>query len=159
MKLDLSKLKHVEHKADGKITAQCPACAAKGGDAKGDHLVVFRDGKFGCVLHEKDKAHNRVILKLVGLDDRGDSSSSCRLTVTPMRVADSTVLMKVGRLGRVKPSPTTNEGDAKPHPEAGDGPQEPTESRPYPPADAAGSEQWVDGMEEDLQRFLAESVN
>lgn len=105
MKLDLSNLKHVQHKPDGKTTAQCPACAADGGDAKGEHLVIFRDGKFGCVASPKDKAHNRKILELVGIGDRGDGGSGCRLTVKPLVVEESKVLMKVGRLGRVKPSP------------------------------------------------------
>ena len=105
MKIDQSKLKHVVRKADGKIAAQCPACAAEGGDAKGKHLVVFKDGKFGCVLYEKDKTHNRTILRLVGTDDRGGGGYGCRLSVKPMQVKDSEVLMKVGRLGRAKPSP------------------------------------------------------
>ena len=116
MKLDQSKLKNVVRKGDGKITAQCPACAADGGDAKGEHLVVFRDGKFGCVLYEKDKAHNKLILKLAGSNDRGDGGSGCRLSVRPLRVEDSTVLMKVGRLGRVKPSPEQKRADVTPIP-------------------------------------------
>jgi hypothetical protein len=102
MKIDQSKLKNVVSKGDGKITAQCPACAAEGADAKGDHLVVFRDGKFGCVVNEKDKTHNRLILQLAG--ERGGGGEDCRLTVEPMRVPESAVLMKVGRLGRTKPA-------------------------------------------------------
>ncbi len=118
MKIDQSKLKNVVRKGDGKITAQCPACAAEGGDAKAEHLVIFKDGKFGCVLYEKDKAHNRAILKLAGTDDRGDGGTSCRLTVKPVRVEDSKVLMKVGRLGRVKPSPEEKRVDPTPDPAA-----------------------------------------
>lgn len=40
-----------------------------GGDAKGEHLVIFRDGKFGCVVNGKDKARNRKILTWNGCDD------------------------------------------------------------------------------------------
>ena len=122
MKIDQNKLKNVVRKGDGKIAAQCPACAADGGDAKGEHLVVFKDGKFGCVLYEKDKAHNKLILKLAGSGDRGDGGASCRLSVKPMRVEESKVLMKVGRLGRVKPGPCPSED--KP-PSAGDASAEP----------------------------------
>ena len=114
MKIDQSKLKKLVRKADGKVTAQCPACAADGGDAKGEHLVLFKDGRFGCVLYEKDKEHNRKILKLAGSDERGNGGASCRLTVNPMRVEESTVLMKVGRLGRVKPSPEEKRCDPTP---------------------------------------------
>ena len=64
--IDVSRLMNVSCKTNGEIVAQCPACAAAGGDSKGDHLIVFPDGKFGCVAHSKDKAHNRKILKLVG---------------------------------------------------------------------------------------------
>lgn len=35
----------------GKITARCPACAEEGHDNKGNHLCIFADGKFACVLH------------------------------------------------------------------------------------------------------------
>ncbi len=105
----------------------------------------------------------KAILKLAGSNDRGDGGSGCRLSVMPMQVEKSRVLMKVGRLGRVKPSPTTNEGDAQSHHQAGVGPQGPTESLPVRPAAEAGNEgdtePWADGMTEDLQRFLAESVN
>ena len=44
MSLDVAKLKQVREK-EGNITAQCPACAEKGGDAKGDHLIIYPDGK------------------------------------------------------------------------------------------------------------------
>jgi hypothetical protein len=102
MKLDLSKLQNVKHLSGGKTTAQCPACVADGGDTKGDHLAIFADGKFACVVHPKDKEHNRTILRLSGSPTAGQPA--CRLTVKPVRVEDSKVLMKVGRLGRVKPA-------------------------------------------------------
>ena len=41
MKIDLSRLKNIEHKSDGKTVAQCPACAAAGNDTRGEHLVIF----------------------------------------------------------------------------------------------------------------------
>ena len=105
MKLDLSKLQNVRHLSGGKTTAQCPVCAADGGDAKGEHLIIYPDGKFGCVVCPKDKAHNKAVLQLVGAHGQGGGGPTCRLTVRPVRVEESRVLLKVGRLGRVKPSP------------------------------------------------------
>ena len=105
MKLDLSKLQNVRHLSGGKTTAQCPACAADGGDSKGEHLVIYADGRFGCVVCPQNKAHNKAILKLSGTHDQGGSGLICRLTVKPVQVEESRVLLKVGRLGRVKPSP------------------------------------------------------
>ncbi len=59
MKLDLNKLLNVKRPGGGKTTAQCPACAADGGDAKKEHLVIYADGRFGCVVQPKDKDHNK----------------------------------------------------------------------------------------------------
>jgi hypothetical protein len=64
MPLDLSKLKNVV-KLNEKTTAQCPACHQAGGDRKGNHLVIFPDGRFGCVVFPGDKEHRRQIARLV----------------------------------------------------------------------------------------------
>lgn len=65
--LDLSRLVNAKTRG-GKITAQCPACAATGADKQGDHLVVFDDGygKWGCVAFAGDKEHRRQIAVLIG---------------------------------------------------------------------------------------------
>ena len=65
MKIDHSKLKKVVPKKDGNIEAQCPACNAAGHDATGNHLIVYPDGKFGCVVNQHDAGHNKEILDLV----------------------------------------------------------------------------------------------
>lgn len=133
MKLDLSKLQNVRHLSGGKTTARCPACAAGGGDTKGDHLVIFANGKFGCVKYPQDKAHNKAILKVAGSNGRG-GGTVCRLSVTPMRVDESKVLMQVGRLGRPKPSPgQTDDHLTPPQAEAPNLP-EVAEGRPERPA-------------------------
>lgn len=137
MKLDLSKLQNVKHLSGGKTTAQCPACAADGGDAKKEHLVIYADGKFGCVVHPKDKDHNKAILKRAGTGDRKDGGSGCRLTVKPMRVEDSKVLMKVGRLGRVKPTPSQLSNQPSPPQEASPKSPDVAECRPACPAPVA----------------------
>ena len=65
MSLDVSKLKNVQHK-DGKIIAECPACAAHGHDATGDHLIIYDTGAYGCVANQGDQAHSKEIYKLAG---------------------------------------------------------------------------------------------
>jgi hypothetical protein len=65
MKLDISRLKNLVERS-GKITAQCPACASAGGDRKGEHLVLFPTGAYGCVVHQGDKDHLRLIAQLLG---------------------------------------------------------------------------------------------
>jgi hypothetical protein len=88
-KIDTSKLKNVVAKPDGSIVAQCPACAAAGGDATGNHLKVYADGKFGCVTNPKDKDHNKEILKLVGGGD-GKARERPKVKIRPHWVPPAT---------------------------------------------------------------------
>jgi hypothetical protein len=64
--IDMSKLQNVVPMA-GKTVARCPACAADGRDTTGNHLIVFEDGRFGCVCHPGDSNHRREIWRLVGV--------------------------------------------------------------------------------------------
>lgn len=73
MKIDTTKLKHAKKRVrDGQniIIARCPACEEEGSDNKGEHLIVFADGRFGCVVNpiedEESHDHRRRILELVG---------------------------------------------------------------------------------------------
>ena len=97
MKIDISKLKHVVKKPDGGIVAQCPACAAAGGDATGNHLIVFPDGKFGCVVNRGDKNHNKEILKLAGADDGAVAETHGKVKVRAYKIAKTTVIQTVCR--------------------------------------------------------------
>lgn len=69
LKIDLDKLENVHPNGD-RHKAQCPACAEEGGDDSGNHLIVYEDGRFGCVMFQGDegKEHRRRILELAGLD-------------------------------------------------------------------------------------------
>ena len=96
MKIDIQKLKNVVPKTEGQIEAQCPACAAAGGDRKGNHLVVYPDGKYGCVANQGDKNHNKEILELVGMED-DDEFIPRKVTVRPFKLPPSRSLMKVPR--------------------------------------------------------------
>jgi hypothetical protein len=67
MSLDLKKLENVE-RSGKKIIAGCPACIAQGADGTKDHLVYWPDtGKFGCVAHQDDAAHRKLIFRLAGI--------------------------------------------------------------------------------------------
>jgi len=59
--LDIDKLENVTDKF-GKIVARCPACAIKGRDRQGNHLVVFPTGHWSCVVG--DKNHRKEIYKI-----------------------------------------------------------------------------------------------
>lgn len=63
-----SKLKHIQRRSD-RIVAQCPACAEADADKSGDHLVIFPDGKYGCVANPGDTTHRQRIWHLVGSTD------------------------------------------------------------------------------------------
>ena len=102
--LNLQKLKKVVQK-DGKIEAQCPACAAAGADSTGNHLVVYPDGKYGCVANPGDEEHSKLVFKLVG---HRDGAAVHQLAIRRLEIGESKVLMKIGRLGRQKPTPVGN---------------------------------------------------
>ena len=97
-RVDVTKLDQVVLK-DGKTVARCPACAARGGDAKGNNLVVFPDGRFGCAAHPSSKSHNRQILDLVGVTV-ADEKIRYHVPVRPVIHPPSTVIRTFGRVGR-----------------------------------------------------------
>lgn len=85
--LNFELLDKVRHRATGKITARCPACAEIGGDRGGNHLVVFPNGKFACAAWPGDGEHRRRINALAGLpvkvqsqpiQGRGHNEHRCR---------------------------------------------------------------------------------
>ena len=66
MGLKIELLVGARTREDGSIEAQCPACAAGGGDTEERHLVVFPDGAYGCVAYQGDTVHNKEIYSIVG---------------------------------------------------------------------------------------------
>jgi hypothetical protein len=138
--IDLTKLKNVVKK-DGKTVAQCPACAAVGADTKGDHLAIFEDGKFACVANPGDKTHNKEIHKLVG---KGGTASSAPPTLQIKRqlIPESSIVMKIGRLGRRKPTSaetTSSEAAATEQPEGStEKESNAAQGTPEPPAESKG---------------------
>jgi len=68
--IDLDKLENLKPDSNG-WTAACPLCRHEGHDKTGNHLKIYPNGAFGCVLNQKDKAHNAGILQLVGTESDG----------------------------------------------------------------------------------------
>ena len=67
MSLDLQRLEKVRQRGR-KTIARCPACAASGGDRRGEHLVIFEDGRFGCAACPKDTEHRKQIWEQAGVN-------------------------------------------------------------------------------------------
>lgn len=97
MSLNLMKLKNVK-RHNGKVTAQCPACADEGGDKKGDHLFINADGKFGCVVNpgEGGKEHRQQIFALAGDDGPGT------IVVRPVERNPAPVVLVEGIMKQLK---------------------------------------------------------
>lgn len=92
MPLDATKLVGVQ-RYHGKITAQCPVCQ----ENSRSHLVIFPDGKFGCVVNS-DPSHRKEIWRLIGTDAPGTTSDEERMpevepppTTWPLSILDRLV--------------------------------------------------------------------
>jgi hypothetical protein len=70
MGLDILKLENVK-KEGSKTIARCPACAEEGMDNNGNHLVIYPDDRFACVVNQDDEGHKhrQRIFELVGDDE------------------------------------------------------------------------------------------
>lgn len=68
MSLDVRKLAVSRRLEDGTVVGRCPACAAVGQDRSGEHLVIYPDGRFGCVVHPGAAGwlHRKAIWEAVG---------------------------------------------------------------------------------------------
>ncbi len=102
LQIDISKLTNVVQKT-GKIVARCPACKTRGGDLKGNNLVVFEDGRFGCAAAAKDQDHNRLILKLTGV--RKAQEMTFHVPVRRMYCPPTRTIRIVGHPGRTSATP------------------------------------------------------
>jgi len=87
--------KEIKETASGYVTA-CPACRSAGGDTKGEHLLVYPDGGFACVLwplgHPDEDAraeHRSQIRKALGL-------SGGEGWATPVDTSAQDAVIKVG---------------------------------------------------------------
>lgn len=89
MSLDVKRLEKVRELAGGVTQARCPACAEDGGDTKGQHLRIYPNGRYGCCVHPKDRAHRKRIFALVGERQRRSFSVKVVGTAKPAEPARS----------------------------------------------------------------------
>ena len=124
-----------------------------GADSTGNHLVVYPDGKYGCVANPGDDEHSKLIFKLVG---QRDGAVSHQLAIRRLEIGESKVLMRIGRLGRSYPTPVGNGGEEEPPQQ---NPVEVEQERPDgPPEEALAVEPSAPGeiTPEMARRFLDE---
>ena len=71
--IDLDKLEGKIRQSDSSFVAMCPACAEQGRNTKSkNHLRVWPDLRFNCVVSTGDRQHNARILQLVGTESTDD---------------------------------------------------------------------------------------
>lgn len=76
MSLDLAKLENVRPRGTGWQSA-CPACRTTGKDRRGNHLRIFEDEAYHCVVgSDSDPNHNREIRGLAGKKEGGISTKT-----------------------------------------------------------------------------------
>jgi DNA polymerase-1 len=100
MSLIMGKLEGVEFRGD-KFIAVCPACREQGADKSGDHLVVYPDGRFGCVVHPRDELHRRRIWWLAGDQEDLPDSGADNLGVRAKSSGEIKVVKRVSFRGAV----------------------------------------------------------
>lgn len=100
MPLDTNKLENTRRQGDGKVVARCPACAAEGRDETGNHLVVYPDGRFGCVANPQNTAHRKAIFKLCGVVSDVPRQPKA-IEIRPKSAPKRGVGVVLGRFGRV----------------------------------------------------------
>ncbi|HEY6154644.1 MAG TPA: hypothetical protein VIW07_12965 [Candidatus Udaeobacter sp.] len=118
MSLDLSKLDNLHEMAE-KTIARCPACAEKGEDRSGDHLVVRPDGRFGCVVYSgitpEAKRHRSRIFALCGVHETSPLTVNALANTGDVQDARPIKTDILGRLGRLFVSrPAPGPADATP---------------------------------------------
>lgn len=98
--INRNNIKNMKTKADGSKVGQCPACAAFGGDKKGEHLFVSDSGGFSCIAHPRDKEHNRLIMDLLGSPTETKTSPERypHVTVRPKITPERKVICSFGRM-------------------------------------------------------------
>lgn len=85
--IDQEKLENVQRQGDGSIICRCPACNLEGQDKTGNHLKIWPDNAFSCIVNVSDKVHNGIILQLVGTES--DGSAPIVIPQPQMQIAQS----------------------------------------------------------------------
>jgi hypothetical protein len=82
------------------IIARCPACAESGHDQKGEHLYLYADGRFGCVVYPaaEGMAHRQRIFKLAGMEEHQTKFRINRIQQFTRQPIIENILGLLGRL-------------------------------------------------------------
>lgn len=107
MALNLNKLEKVRGHSKGATIARCPACAEEGNDRIGEHLIIYRDGRFGCVANAKDGQHNQRIFALAG--ENAVNSDHREIDVRLFTAKESEVILHLGEFPRFRSGPRTQQ--------------------------------------------------
>ena len=101
MGLEISKLENVKQQ-DLKTTARCPACAEEGMDNNGNHLVIYPNDSFACVVNQGDEGHKhrQHIFELVGI--REPTQDEFKIKSAPVYKREVIIKDILGRLGHLK---------------------------------------------------------
>jgi hypothetical protein len=74
--IDFEKLESKVLQSDGSFVCYCPACGEENRNLKSrNHLRVWPNGAFNCVVNPSDRTHNFRILQLVGTESDGTISA------------------------------------------------------------------------------------
>ena len=67
---------------------RCPACAEAGADRTGNHLRVWGDGRFACVINtgKEGAQHRRRIFALIGVKKQGSGNKVGYTRLAPPKV-------------------------------------------------------------------------
>jgi hypothetical protein len=101
MGLDILKLENVKYQ-DSKTIARCPACAEEGMDNNGNHLVIYPDDRFACVVNQDDEGHKhrQRIFELAGNGEQ--TQSGFKINTAPVYEREVIKEDILGHLGHLK---------------------------------------------------------
>ena len=112
MPLNPAKLHMLRDLPNGRQQAQCPACAAQGGDKSGNHLRIWPDGRFGCAVHPGNSDHRKEIHAIAGAE-RKPRPIEVRTVVV---VRGPVATLNLSKLSAIMPSqPTTTTEPENPY--------------------------------------------
>jgi len=102
MNIDLLKLENCKNYGN-KIIARCPACKELDKDKNGNHLIIYSDGRFGCIIYPKKDGveHRKRIFQLIGKKEPIKMTIDIKEVSQPSQEGNSIKIKDVlGHLGR-----------------------------------------------------------
>ncbi len=87
--IHIDALENRRLQGDGSYIARCPECSRNGKDKTGNHLRVWSDGKFHCIVDDS-KEHRSNILNLAGTQPSGEIIDGPTKNIQPIVEIDET---------------------------------------------------------------------